>query len=83
MQKTESLPVLTYATGGGWSVHGYARDAQSARRMIKRKLLTDSEKSLINNHGFDLLVFRRSDVIREINGGPEGFVYSVGKTVKS
>ena len=83
MQMTlkNSLPVLNYSTGSGWQTLGFANSAESARRLIK-KTVSDHSKSLVESHGFSIWVQRRTDLQIELNGGPEGFIYSIGKNVK-
>ncbi len=71
-------PILSYHTGAGWAQHGYAATVQQAARIIRRNVLGDSEKNLIDKHGFQLSVQRRTELQRELNGGPEGFIWSVG-----
>ncbi len=73
------LPILSYHTGAGWAQHGHAATVQQATRFIRRNLLGDSEKNLIEKHGFQLSVQRRTELQRELNGGPEGFIWGVGK----
>ncbi len=73
-----TLPVLTYATGEGWQSLGSATSVEGARRIVRRHLPTSS-RVLVDQHGFKLTVFRRTDLQRELNGGPDGFVWSVGK----
>lgn len=76
----KALPILSYHTGAGWAQHGVAKSVEQAERVIRRSLLSDSEKSLIKKHGFKLSVQQRTDLHRELNGGPEGFIWGVGKT---
>lgn len=72
------LPVLSYATGAGWCAVGHARSPAGARRVI-RALLPDSSRSLIERYGFQLLVSERTPLQQELNGGPAGYIWSVGK----
>lgn len=78
MTQETALPVLSYATGEGWSVLGQANTLRAARR-IAQAALPDSAKLLIDRCGFQLQVFRRSELQVELNGGPAGYVWSVGK----
>lgn len=78
MQTERTLPVLTYATGNGWTTIGHARSAKGAERVI-RGHLGDGSRSLLEKHRFTLQVFRRTEIAIEINGGPEGYVWSIGK----
>lgn len=78
--QNDKLPVLSYSTGAGWHTLGFARTVQSARRVVNQAI-SDASKSLVNRCGFDVQVWRRTELQRELNGGPDGFVYSVGKTV--
>lgn len=82
MSTKQPLPVLSYATGAGWTTHGYASTAAAAAKIIK-KILGDHSRSLIETFGFKLLVNQRTDLQVELNGGPHGFVWSVGKQVKT
>jgi len=82
MKKTPLLPILSYSTGAGWMTHGHARSIAGAAAVI-RKAMGDATRLLITNNGFELLVGLRSDLHIEINGGPKGFVWSVGKAVKT
>lgn len=73
-----SLPVLSYSPGGGWHSWGQARSLAAATRIVKANL-PDCARSLVHKYGFKLTVWRRSELQRELNGGPEGYVWSVGK----
>lgn len=77
-----TLPVLSYATGAGWSTLGFAASIEGAKA-IARRHLSDASLSLIKNFGFELSVHRRSPLAIELNGGPEGYVFGVGKAVKT
>lgn len=74
----QALPILSYHTGAGWAQHGFATTVEQAKRVIT-KLLSDAEKQLIAKHGFQLSVQRRTELQRELNGGPDGFIWGVGK----
>lgn len=76
----EALPVLAYSTGAGWATLGQASSPKAARAIVLR-YLSDASLSLVKNFGFEVLVSRRTELQRELNGGPEGYVYSVGKVV--
>lgn len=76
----EALPVLAYSTGAGWQTLGKATSLRGAASIAMRHL-GDEALSLIKNHGFTLQVFRRTELQLELNGGPDGYVYSVGKIV--
>ncbi len=71
------LPVLAYATGAGWTVLGHAKSLSAARK-VAQAALSDSAKVLIARYGFKLQVARRSALQVELNGGPEGYIWSVG-----
>lgn len=75
------LPILTYSTGAGWSALATASCLQSAERVIKQKLLTDNERQLIKSAGFSVWVSRRTPLMLELNGGPDGYIYGVGRTI--
>lgn len=81
MPNAQSLPVLSYSTGAGWTTLGHATSERAAKRIVM-KSIGDASKSLVHNHGFDVVVSRRTELQRELNGGPDGFIYTVGKTVK-
>jgi hypothetical protein len=51
----------------------------AAASRIIRANLPASSKSLVENYGFKLTVTRRTALQRELNGGPDGYVWSVGK----
>lgn len=80
MADQKKLPVLAYSTGSGWDVVGYASTLSSARKVI-RAHLSDGAKSLINTYGFKIGVSLRTPLQRELNGGPEGYIWSLSKTV--
>ena len=82
MSTAQALPVLSYATGSGWQTHGYARSIAGAKAII-RKVLSDGSRQLIERHSFQLSVGRRSDLQVELNGGPQGFIWSIGKVVNT
>lgn len=74
------LPVLSYHTGAGWATLGYATTVVGAKAVARRHI-GDAAASLVKNYGFTVFVSLRTELQRELNGGPEGFVYSVGKTI--
>jgi hypothetical protein len=74
------LPILSYHTGNGWAVLGHARSTESAARVL-RKTLGESSRRLLERHGFTLNVQRRTELQRELNGGPDGYIYTIGKTI--
>lgn len=76
------LPILSYHTGHGWATLGYAKSAESAGRVI-RKTLGESSRRLLDRHGFTLTVQRRTELQRELNGGPDGFIYNIVKTISA
>jgi hypothetical protein len=71
------LPVLNYSTGAGWHSWGQVRSLAAARRVIAANL-PDSSRALLK-YGFKLMVARRTALQLELNGGPDGFVWSMGK----
>jgi len=71
------LPVLNYSTGAGWHSWGQARSARAAKRIVEANLPSNARSLL--GYGFKLTIARRSDLHKELNGGPDGFVWSVGK----
>ena len=71
------LPVLNYSTGAGWHSWGQARSAAAAKRIITANLPAHARSLL--KYGFKVTVARRTPLQRELNGGPDGFVWSVGK----
>lgn len=79
---TQALPVLSYSTGAGWQVLGHASCEEGAEQVVLRTA-GDATLSLIRKHDFHILVNRRTALHRELNGGPDGYVFSVGKTVHS
>lgn len=74
----QPLPVLSYATGAGWATIGFATTPESARKLIM-KTIDDASKSLVEKFGFKVIVGRRTELQRELNGGPDGYVWSIGK----
>lgn len=82
MSSTQPLPILSYATGAGWTTHGHASTISGAAAIIK-KIISDASNSLLKTHGFKLIVAKRTDLHRELNGGPAGFVWSIGKVVNT
>jgi hypothetical protein len=80
-ESAKLLPILAYSTGSGWATLGYAKTEENAKRVLSRTL-GESSRRLLDRHGFTLSVWRRTELQRELNGGPDGFVYSIGKTVK-
>lgn len=79
-QSDKLLPILSYHSGNGWAVLGHARTVESAARVI-RGTLGESSRRLLDRHGFKLAVQRRTDLQRELNGGPDGFIYSIVKSI--
>ncbi|MBK3780071.1 hypothetical protein G3A43_07360 [Paraburkholderia aspalathi] len=79
-QKQESLPVLSYHTGAGWATLGFAKSVVAART-IARRHIGDAAESLVKNFGFEVQVARRTALQRELNGGPDGYIFCVGKEV--
>lgn len=73
------LPVLNYSTGAGWHSWGQAKSIAGARRIIKANLPSSASVLLKKQYGFKLTVSRRTALQRELNGGPDGFVWNVGK----
>lgn len=73
-----SRPVLNYSTGAGWHSWGQARSLAAATRIVKANL-PDSSRSLVDRCGVKLTVSRRTELQRELNGGPAGYVWSIGK----
>lgn len=72
-----SLPVLNYSTGAGWHSWGQARSVAAARRIITANLPASSKALL--KYGFKVTVTRRTALQRELNGGPDGYVWNVAK----
>ena len=77
----QQLPVLSYATGAGWATLGFAASPGSAKRLVM-KILDDASRNLVEKFGFKVFVGRRTDLQRELNGGPDGYVWSIGKTCR-
>lgn len=71
-----ALPVLVYSSGLGWQVLGHARTEAAARRIVMREL-PQSSRVLVERYGFKVGVARRTALQRELNGGPEGFIWDV------
>ncbi len=80
-RKEESLPVLSYHTGSGWATLGFATSPAGARTIASR-FIGDAAQSLVKLHGFQVTVARRTALQRELNGGPDGYIFSVGKVVQ-
>jgi hypothetical protein len=80
VQTQESLPVLSYHTGAGWSTLGFAASLEGARTVASR-FIGDAAQNLVKKHGFKVTVARRTALQRELNGGPDGYIFSVGKVV--
>ena len=78
--KPQILPVC--ANTIGWPKIGVATNEDQARRVIK-KHLGDHSKSLIKNYGFELLVWERTPLALELNGGPRCWTFSIGKVVRT
>ncbi|MBU9199859.1 hypothetical protein KTD31_00400 [Burkholderia multivorans] len=72
-----ALPVLNYSTGAGWHSWGQAKSVQAARRIVTANLPANARSML--QYGFEVKVFRRTELQRELNGGPDGYVWSLGK----
>lgn len=72
----KQLPVLSYATGRGWQELGRARTIAGARRLIST-VLSDHSTTLVTRYGFQLVVSLRTPLQIELNGGPEGYVWSL------
>jgi hypothetical protein len=68
---------LNYSTGGGWHSWGQVRSLAAAKRLVTANL-PDSSRALLKC-GFKLIVSRRTPLQVELNGGPDGFVWSMGK----
>ena len=64
--KPTILPVCS--NGRPWTKIGVATNEDQARRVIK-KHLGDHSKSLIENYGFELQVWKRTPLALELNGG--------------
>ena len=80
MSKPQILPVCS--NGRPWTKIGVATNEDQARRVVKKHLADDS-KSLIKNYGFNLQVWKRTPLALELNGGPEAWTWSIGKTVRT
>lgn len=80
--KTHALPVLHYATGQGWTEVGTASTVEAARRVIL-KTIGDASLALMQFHSFTLNVRRRTELARELNGGPDGYIWDIGKTTRT
>ena len=76
--KPQILPVCS--NGRPWTKIGVATNEDQARRVIK-KHLGDHSKSLIENYGFELQVWKRTPLAFELNGGPAAWTWSVSKTI--
>lgn len=72
----KTLPVLTYSTGAGWEVLGYAKSAEAAKKVILRNI-GDHSKKLLAVQGWVLSVAMRTSLQVELNGGPEGWIFGV------
>lgn len=75
--RLRALPILSYATGSGWACIGYAPSPKVAARIIRRSV-GEATVGLLRA-GFRLVVTERSDLHRELNGGPAGYTWSVTK----
>lgn len=81
-QSDAGKPVIHYSTSGGWTTLGHAKSLSGAAAIIRRHL-SDASKVLIEKAGFSLNVFERTDLAVELNGGPKGYVWTIGKTIKA
>ena len=70
------LPVIE--SSRPWHQIGIAENVDQARRVIK-KHLGDHSRYLIDHHKFNLCVWQRTPLALELNGGPAGFTWSIGK----
>ena len=76
--KPQILPVCS--NGRPWTKIGVATNEDQALRVIKKNI-GDHSKSLIENYGFELSVWKRTPLALELNGGPAAWTWSVSKTV--
>lgn len=83
MKQDKLIPVLHYSTGSGWSCLINVKSIEAAKRYLMKNRLSDQSISLIKKHGFTLNVWERTDLQVELNGGPKGYVWDIGKTVKT
>ncbi|MEX3983655.1 hypothetical protein AB4Y45_32255 [Paraburkholderia sp. EG287A] len=79
-KQAQALPVLSYHTGAGWATLGFAKSPEGARAVVMRNL-SDASLNLVKRHGFSVNVGRRTALQLELNGGPDGFIYDIGKVV--
>lgn len=79
--KKKVLPVLYYATGAGWQTLGMASSVTAARRVVQRHL-SEASRKLLGLKGWSLCVTERTPLMRELNGGPEGYIWSIGGAAK-
>ena len=70
-----TYPILS---NNGREVIGFAATAESARRVLMRNL-GDHSVILTRKFGFKIHVWMREGWVSEMNGGPVGWMYSIGK----
>ena len=75
--KTRCIPVIE--NGRPWTVVGYAETVEQAQRVV-RKHLGDHSKSLLDK-GWSLVVWKRTPLAIELNGGPLGWTFAIGNRV--
>jgi hypothetical protein len=80
-KEEKALPVLSYASGSGWSTLGMATSVEGAIAVASR-FIGDAARNLVKHHGFKVTACRRTPLQRELNGGPDGYIFSVGKEVR-
>lgn len=80
--QAQALPVLSYHTGAGWATLGFAKSPEGACAVVMRTL-SDPSLKLVKNHGFKVNVARRTPLQLELNGGPDGFIYDIGKVFRN
>ena len=62
----------------GRTIIGFASTQAGAIRFLKKNI-GDHSLYLINHCKFNLQVWMREEWITELNGGPVGWMYSIGK----
>ena len=72
-------PIPVVENGRPWNKIGYAETVEQAQRVV-RKHLGDHSKSLLDK-GWSLVVWKRTPLAIELNGGPEGWTYAIGSRV--
>lgn len=70
-----STPIL--APDGRTTLHR-AKTADAAKRWLMKNL-GDHSVNLVRKHGFRLEVWLREAWVAEMNGGPVGWMYSIGR----